>query len=49
MAVKSVLRNPGISMMASNSRGPMIRTSRSVVAVTVAVRGAASMAPISPK
>ncbi len=36
-------------MIASNSRGPMIRTSRSVVAVTVALRGAASIAASSPK
>ncbi len=46
---RSALRKPGISVIASNSRGPMISTWRSVVAVTVALRGAASIAASSPK
>ena len=49
MPPSSALRNPGISIIASNSRGPTMRTSRSVVASTVALRGPASMAASSPK
>src|ERR1700722_16420578 len=49
MLRKSASRKPGISAMAENSRGPMMSTSRSDSAVTVALRGLGSMAASSPK
>ena len=49
MLLNSASRKPGISAMAENSRGPMINTSSSDSAVTVALRGPGSMAASSPK
>ena len=49
MSRNSAPRKPGMSDMAESSRGPMMSTSRSVSAVTVALRGPGSMAASSPK
>ena len=49
MLLNRASRKPGMSAMGANSRGPMMSTSMSDCAVTVAVRGPGSSAASSPK